>query len=166
MIVSVPYNMFIWTCVNVGKVNVLGADATANCQLPINKDQTIELSGSYSYQRAKNHTNFNSPYYGNQIAYIPEHSGSLAIGWDNPWVSLSLHGSGVSRRWANNQHYDGSEIAGYWDTGLTAYHVFRWGTQLLETRFDLKNIFDTQYEIVHFYPMPGRSWQVSLKYQL
>ena len=36
----------------------------------------------------------------------------------------------------------------------------------LEARFDLKNLFDQQYEIVRLYPMPGRSWQVSLKYQL
>ena len=28
MIVAVPYNMFVWTCVNVGKVKVLGADLT------------------------------------------------------------------------------------------------------------------------------------------
>ena len=166
MIVAIPYNMFIWTCVNVGKVSVLGADATANCQLPIAPNHSIELSGSYSYQQATNRTNPESPYYGNQIAYIPEHSGSLAFGWENPWVSLSLHGSGVSSRWTNNQHTDGSEIDGYWDTGLTAYHIFRWGNQSLETRLDLKNFFDTQYEIVHFYPMPGRSWQVSLKYQL
>jgi len=31
---------------------------------------------------------------------------------------------------------------------------------------DLKNIFDRQYEIVRFYPMPGRSWQLSVKYQI
>lgn len=166
MIVAVPYNMFIWTCVNVGKVHVLGTDVTINCQWPIANSQKLEFSGSYSYQKAENRTNPESPYYGYQIAYIPQHSGSLAIGWENPWLSISLHGSGISKRWANNQHYDGSEIAGYWETGVTAYHSFQWGNQSLEARFDLKNLFDTQYEIVHFYPMPGRSWQVSLKYQL
>ena len=57
-------------------------------------------------------------------------------------------------------------IDGYWDMGLTAWHTFCWGQQQLEARLDVKNLFDAQYEIVHFYPMPGRSWQVSLKYQL
>jgi outer membrane cobalamin receptor len=92
--------------------------------------------------------------------------GSVSVGWENPWVSLSLHGSGVSSRWANNQHYDDTRIDGYWDTGLTAWHTFYWGSQSLEARVDLKNIFDRQYEIVRFYPMPGRSWQLSVKYQL
>jgi outer membrane cobalamin receptor len=72
----------------------------------------------------------------------------------------------VSSRWANNQHYDDTQIDGYWDMGVTAWHAFRWGSQSLEARVDLKNIFDRQYEIVRFYPMPGRSWQLSVKYQL
>ena len=165
MIVAVPYNMVIWTCVNVGKVQVLGADITANATCDISEGHQLQLSGSYSYQQAENRTNTDSPYYGNQIAYVPRHTGSLAIGWVNPWVSFSLHGSGISSRWANNNHYEGSEIDGYWDTGLTAYHTFSWGEQQLEARLDVKNLFDQQYEIVHFYPMPGRSWQASIKYQ-
>ena len=163
MIVAVPYNMFVWTCINVGKVRVLGADVTANSQWAVAPGHTLTLAGNYSYQQAENRTNAESPYYGNQIAYIPCHTGSLSLAWENPWVSLSLHGSGVSSRWANNQHYEGTEIDGYWDTGLTAWHTFRWGRQSLEARIDVKNLFDRQYEIVAFYPMPGRSWQITIK---
>ena len=166
MIVAVPYNMFIWTCVNVGKVNVLGADVTASASCRLGERQDLQLSGGYSYQQAENKTNPASPFYGNQIAYMPKHSGSIALGWENPWLSLSLHGSGVSSRWANNQHYEGTEIAGYWDMGLTAYHIFVLGEQQVEARLDVKNIFNEQYEIVRFYPMPGRSWLLSVKYQL
>ncbi len=166
MIVAVPYNMFIWTCINVGRVRVLGADVTVDGSCDLDGGHKILLSGSYSYQKAENRTNEESEFYGNQIAYIPQHSGSIAIGWENPIVSVSLHGSGVSSRWDNNQHSEGSQIEGYWDTGVTAYHTFCWGGQKLEVRLDIKNILNKQYEIVHFYPMPGRSWQASVKYQL
>ena len=166
MIVAVPYNMFTWTCVNVGKVRVLGADLTVNGEWPIVKGHVVEFSGCYSFQQAENRTNDDSPYYGYQIAYIPKHTGSAAIGWENPWVNVSLHGSGISSRWANNQHYEGTEIAGYWEMGLTLYRNFRWKEQCWEARMDLKNMFNKQYEIVRYYPMPGRSWQVSLKYEL
>jgi len=166
MIVAVPYNMFIWTCVNVGKVNVLGADVTVQASRQLAEGHSLQFSGSYSYQQAENRTNSESPYYGNQIAYIPKHSGSAAVGWDNPWANLSVHLTGVSSRWANNQHYEGTEIEGYWDMGLTVYRHFRWKDQCLEARMDVKNVLNKQYEIVRFYPMPGRSWQVSVKYQL
>ena len=166
MIVAVPYNMFIWTCINVGKVRVLGAEVTSTASYRLSDRQTLQLSGNYSYQQAENRTNPSSPNYGHQIAYIPKHTGSLAVGWENPWVCFSLHGSGISSRWADNNHVEGMKVKGYWDAGLTAYHIFRWGDQQLEARFDVKNLFDTQYEIVQFYPMPGRSWQLSVKYQI
>lgn len=166
MIVAVPYNMFIWTCVNVGKVTVLGVDLTATGSWRPCERHNLELTGSYSYQQAENTTNPASPFYGNQIAYVPRHTGSIALGWENPWLSLSLHGSGISSRWANNQHYEGTKIDGYWDMGLTAYHTFFLGDQTVEARMDVKNLFNEQYEIVRFYPMPGRSWQFSVKYQL
>lgn len=166
MIVAIPYNMFIWTCINVGKVDVFGGELTANMTCRLNQQNSLQVSGNYSCQLAENHTNPSSPYYGNQIAYIPKHTGSVAIGWENPWVNLSLHGSGVSSRWTDNNHYEGTKVKGYWDTGLTAWHTFSWNGQSLEARFDLKNLFDTQYEIVQFYPMPGLSWQLSVKYQI
>ena len=27
----------------------------------------------------------------------------------------------MSKRWANNEHYEGTEVEGYWDMGLTLY---------------------------------------------
>ena len=166
MIVAVPYNMFIWTCINVGKVRVLGTEATFDSQWPVAKGHVLELTGNYCFQQAENRTNEQSPAYGFQIAYIPLHTGSVALAWENPWVNFSVHGSGMSSRWANNQHYEGTEINGYWDMGLTLWHTFCWKRQQLETRVDVKNIFNNQYEIVRFYPMPGRSWLVSVNYQL
>ena len=165
MIVAIPYNMFVWTCVNVGKVHVKGIDATLRANWQMAARQRLTLAGNYTYQRVQNHTNEKSPYYGNQIAYTPEHTGSWSLGWENPWVSLSLHQTLVGSRWSTNEHLDGTKVDGYYDLGATAYRHFRIGRGTLEARFDLKNITDRQYEIVGSYPMPGISYQLSLHYK-
>ncbi len=165
MIVAVPKNMFVWTCVNVGKVHVVGVDATLRARLNLGIHHKLTAMGSYSYQRARNKTNENWSEYDKQIAYLPEHTASASIGYENPWVNLSLHGMGVTSRWATNNHYQGTLIKGYTDFGLTLWRQFQWGGRKLEGRFDLKNIFNKQYEIVIHYPMPGRSFQFTLKYQ-
>ncbi len=159
-IVGVPYNMFIWRTVNLAKVDVKGLDASVKMAYQISNRSELTLFGSYSYQRVVNHTDKTSDNYGKQVAYTPMHSGSVAVGWTNPLLNLSLHGTGMSSRWANNNHYEGTEVDGYWDMGLTAYRT--WGH--FELRGDIKNLLDKQYEIVGHYPMPGRSWQVSVKY--
>ena len=80
-------------------------------------------------------------------------------------VNLTLHGTGVSSRWTNNEHYEGTLIAGYWETGLSAYRHIDLGKGRLQLRGDLKNLFNRQYEIVANYPMPGISWQMTIGYE-
>ena len=166
MIVAVPKNMFVWSCINVGKVRVLGFDTTMRGCLPFSDSHCLTLSGSYSYQQAQNVTNPESPYYKYQIAYIPEHTFSASAGYENPLVNLSVHTVGMSTRWANNEHYEGTSIKAFTDCGLTLWRTFRWGRSQVEGRFDLKNVFNTQYEIVLFYPMPGRSYQLSASFKI
>ena len=76
-IVATPTkNLFIWSMVNLGKVDIKGIDATASLSLqPLDKLR-INLSGNYTYQRALDVTNSNpnSPegkVYKHQIAYTP-----------------------------------------------------------------------------------------------
>ena len=97
---------------------------------------------------------------------MPEHSWAAAVNYENPWVNVSIHGHGVTARWPNNDHYEGTMIDGYKEFGLTAYRAFTWGRHRLEGRVDVKNLFNEQYELVGHYPMPGRSWQLSILYKL
>ena len=76
---------------------------------------------------------------------------------------MSLHGTGISGRWANNNHYEGTHIGGYWDLGLTAYRIVRLCGSEVELRVDVKNILGKQYEIVANYPMPRTAWMVGVK---
>ncbi len=83
--------------------------------------QQLSLQGSYSYQHVA------EPY--RPLVQILWQSGSLypsalgqyCLGVGESLVNVSLHGQGMSKRWANNEHYDGTEVDGYWDMGLTLY---------------------------------------------
>ena len=165
-IMAVPVNMFIWRCINLGRTRVWGLDATARTVWHINGRHTLTATGNYSLQRATNRTNEASPYYGYQLAYVPLSSGGAAVSWENPWVNLSLHGEGTSQRYTTNEHYDGTRLAGYFEWTASAYRVLRFSRHTLELRADLKNLFDRQYEVVKLYPMPGRSYMFTIKYQL
>lgn len=164
-IVAVPYNMFIWTNINVGKVCGHGIEAEAAVEHHFSPRFTLLGTANYGWQRAENRTNKGSRYYGYQLAYIPEHQGCATVSFENPWVNISIHGYAVSKRHANNNHYEGTDLPGYAEFGLTAYRQWRIWQGTLETRADIKNLFDKQYEIVARYPMPGRSWQFSINYK-
>ena len=91
-------------------------------------------------------------------------SGSGAIGLSEegglPFVQEVFASAAAVRK-----YYPETDVAGYLDFGLTAYRNFHLGSGALSLRFDLKNIFDAQYDIVRLYPMPGRSYQFSINYK-
>lgn len=165
-IVAVPLNMFVWTNINVGRVRTLGIDASVFCRYGLAHRHRLLLATSYSYQRATNRTRKDSPYYGYQLAYTPLHSGSASLTYENPWVNVVLDMIATDMRFGTNEHYPDTGIDGYASFGLSLYRRFTTGRHTFDVRFDLKNIFDKSYEIVRFYPMPGRNFQISMSYQL
>ena len=165
MIVAVPYNMFVWTNINVGKVAGHGVEAEATVRQRLGGRSALTATANYTWQRSENRTNKKSEYYGNQIAYVPEHQASAAIAFESPLINVSAHGHGISHRYTNNNHYNGTRMAGYMEMGMTAWREFVVGSGVIEARVDVKNLLDKQYEIVARYPMPGRSWQLSVKYK-
>lgn len=165
-IVAVPFNMFVWTNINVGRVRMMGLDLTAAADWRLNQRHALSLTAAYSHQDVTNRTNRESPYYGNQIAYVPRHTASASLAYTNPWVDVTLHGTGTSMRYANNEHYSGTDISGYCDLGLTLSHSFSVFGHSLELRGDIKNLLNKQYEVVRMYPMPRRSWQLTVRYKL
>lgn len=165
-IVAIPYNMFVWTMTNLGKVRVYGADVTLNATFSISEGQDILLNGTYSYQRAQPRTDPGSHDWMRQVAYIPLNSGSASLSWMNPWVNASIHSTGCSARYTTNQNLPETRVAGYIDTGISLFRKFRFGRYSVEIKGDLLNIFDKQYEIVARYPMPGRSWKLSAEFEI
>ncbi|MCM1355351.1 MAG: TonB-dependent receptor [Staphylococcus sp.] len=165
-IVAIPYNMFLWTVVNLDKARIIGVDLTGSLTFPLVRRQKLVLTGNYSYQLAQPRTDPTSKEYNKQIAYIPRHSGNLSLGYENPWVNLSVHSTAVSCRFATNDDNPATRLGGYLDMGLTAYRTFHLFNHAFELRGDVMNLLDKRYMVVARYPMPGRSWRVSLKFTL
>lgn len=163
-IVAVPYNMFVWTMTNMGKVHSYGMDVTLDSRIPVYNEQSLVITGNYSWQHAVSRTSRDMLDWNKQLPYTPEHSGALSITWENPWVSVGVHATGCSLRYATKENVPDTKMSGYVDFGFTAYHIFKFMGHELDIRADLMNAFNKQYEVVARYPMPGRSFRGSVKF--
>ena len=165
-IVAMPYNMFVMTMTNLGRVRILGLDATINADFRLSERHDLLVSGNYSYQRAAPRTDRAMNDWMKQVAYTPLNSGSWSLTWRNPWANIVAHGSGCSARYPTSTNIESTRIAGYMETGFAVYREFYLKDCSIEARADLINAFDRRYEIVARYPMPGRSWTVSIAFKL
>ena len=168
-IVALPTaSQFRWTMMNFGKVDIDGAELEAcfswdkNKRWESRKDALAwNLTARYTYQRAMNRL---EPYAGNQIPYIPLHSGSVTAtvawkGWRADWTS-SFTGLRYSAA-ANTPDY---EVAPFSLSDLRLekrLETGRFGNYTI--RLSLNNVFNSRYEVVQHYPMPGRNFLIGVE---
>lgn len=166
-IVSIPYDMFKWTNVNLGSVHSHGIDVTAHVNHQLSTQHMLIMACNYTLQKVRDRTGGKeSKYYDYQVAYTPEYSGGASLAWENPWVNISANAILSASRWPNNEHYHGTMLPGYSNVGITLYRDLSIKDCKLHLRFDIKNILNEQYEIVGNYPMPGRSWMATARMKI
>jgi outer membrane cobalamin receptor len=185
---------FRWTMLNLGMVKINGVDVTAqaNLLLPLQFYLTTKLQ--YTYQTAIDVTDPNDTYYGDQIPYIPWHSGSVVgmFGWQNDWQQYGLNYSFiyVGERYNQKENilYNYTQpwythdlsLFGEWDIKLNRNSELRTNTDqdsqnskfkiqnyiTLRVALDVNNLLSQDYDVILNYPMPKRNYKctVSITY--
>lgn len=160
-IVSFP-STYVWKMVNFGKASITGLDATLSLDIPFVGKTDLRLDATYTYQHAVDKTNPEKNYYGHQLPYTPRHSGNVSILWKNPWIHVGWQMQAVGERWSMIQCTDEYHMKSYREHTFTLSRDVRLGQgRNLRLSGSLLNAFDCQYEVIQYYPMPGRSFQAS-----
>ena len=164
-IVAVP-TMFIWKMQNVGEVSMYGTDVTASVLWKTFSWLNVHASANYSLQYALDITDPASKSYRHQIPYTPRHCGNANFTLETTWVNISYRMSACGKRYIKNQNIPSNAIAGYADHCLSLNREFNLGKKhpyKLLVSLEGLNLADNNYEIIHYYPMPGRSYRLTLR---
>lgn len=159
-------NVFTWTMLNYGKVDIMGFDLNAELSFSLGADCFIDFNAAYTFNRAVNVTDKSAPDYGHQIPYTPRLSGSGSIGFRSPYVNVcySLIWSGA--RYAVNQNYAENRLPGYTDHSLSLSHEFKFHHgHSLNLMFEMLNLAGKNYAVIRYFPMPGRQFRGSIQYK-
>ncbi|KAA6330302.1 hypothetical protein EZS27_020971, partial [termite gut metagenome] len=163
-IVAIPVkNLFVWSVVNLGQVDMKGMDVSAHIRLQPWRKTSIDLSGNYTYQQALDVTDSNGKTYKHQIAYTPRISGSGQASLIMPWFNLSYTFLFSGKRYVLGQNSTENRMNGYSDHSLSVNKEFKLGKRDASLTVETLNFLDKNYEIVRYFPMPGRSVRATLK---
>lgn len=158
-IVAFP-TTYVWKTVNYGKVHASGIDITAAASLSLPLDAELTITGAYSWQRAINLSDPHAGDYHGQLPYTPRHSGNAAATVSTRWIRIGYSAVAVGKRYFMSQNIPANEIKAYVEQTLTAGREFSFGPATLDLRAELVNLGNVSYEVIRFYPMPGRSWRL------
>lgn len=164
-IVAVP-TMFVWKMSNVGEVETVGVDVNVASAVRLTEDFRLHLSAAYNFMQAEDVTDRDSKLWRQQIVYTPRHSGSGNLTWSTPWCELAYNVVYASERYRMPQNTADNRIRPYADHSLSLFRTLRWGRHTMKLQADALNLGGKNYEIVRFYPMPGRNYKFTVTYYL
>ena len=159
-IIAFP-STYVWKMQNYGKVHITGIDATLATAIPLSKSVNLNLSGNYSWQKALDVTNPEAKNYKHQLPYTPEHNGNVSATLEMPWVNVGYTVTMVSKRYFLAQNIEANRIDGYSEHTATLWREFKLGKCGLRLQAEIINLTDAQYDVIKYYPMPGRSWRLT-----
>ncbi len=162
-IIAIPgRNLFLWTMKNIGEVEITGIDIVGKFTSKLSSSINFHMESSYTFQNAVDVTNPDSRIYGDQIPYTPRHSASSSLGIENPWISIDYNILYSGKRYTLPENIVANELKSYIDQSISLCHNFKFRKWSLYVCGEILNLADTQYEIVNYYPMPGRSYKITI----
>lgn len=162
-IVALP-TMFIWRMLNLGEVQITGIDLNASTYFTVAEAVQINLSGNYTFQNAIDTTDPSDKNYRDQIPYTARHSGNIALTCLTKWVNLGYTATIMGKRYSLPQNIDANLIEGYTDQNININREFEFKNFAMKLQAEVLNVFDVNYDVIKYYPMPGRQYRFTVRF--
>lgn len=156
----------IWTPHNIATVHSRGVETENKLQWQLNNGWSLHLGVNTSYVIATTQSSYiaNDNSIGKQIPYTPRYNGQLNAGFSYKHLYINYNHTYTGYRFITT---DESEYILPYNTGnLQATYDLYLAHCPLSVSLQCNNIWDQQYQVVAYRPMPGINWLAGLKLTL
>ena len=163
-IVAIPRSsMAVWSVVNYGKVEIQGMDLNATAHIQTGTQWLWQIGGTYTYQNALNKTNPESETYNKRIPYTARHSATGTVGLKTSWIELNYNLLYCGKRYYGEDNRPTSQMKPFTEHGVSLLRTVHLKKTAFTFTAECLNLLNEQYEVVHSYPMVGRSFRLGIK---
>lgn len=146
---------FIYMPVNVNKAKTTGVEINTSLQLITN---ILDIVGNYTYLDAKNKSD--GEYCNKFLVYRSRHNLNLSLNFNWNSFSFAYDYRYVSKQFGDEANSSEFEIDPYNISDFTLRYMHKFDNWQPILTFQIKNIFDENYQIIRSYPLPGREFRV------
>ena len=160
-----PGESYYWEADNLNNILTSGLE-TSVCLSYTSERMSASLNAGYTYTRASSSdlSAGNTLSSGKQLIYTPANQANflMRVDWQRFYSSFNSNYTGKRFLTADNSQY----LPQYAISDLKLGLRFKTATTSYDAGFIIENIFNAMYQNIAYYPMPGRSYLLSLTFQL
>lgn len=157
---------FRWTMLNLGHVEIRGVDVMLEAMMAPWRELTVTTKLQYTYQRAQDFTDPADSFYGDQIPYIPWHSGSAILGLGFRGISLNYSFIYVGERYSQSENIVYNHMLPWYTSDVSLAYDLEWRGAEFRFLAEVNNLLGQDYDVIVNYPMPGRNYRFTVRVEI
>ncbi len=164
-ILWIPVSGNLWSPENIQTVRARGIEANGSTNIMIGK-VLFKINAGYSYTRSTNEkqTGANDNSSGKQLIYLPVNNFNGNFTFLYKGFVINYRQSFTGLRYITR---DNSDYLPAYNTGDIIFSkTVKLGKFGIKLQFNIFNLYNTEYQSVAYYPMPGRNYRLSLLFKL
>lgn len=163
-IIAVPgKNLFRWSMQNLGKVQIRGLDVNTQTSWRISDAVAMTAAITYTYQQAVDVTDVKLNY-GDQIPYVPVHSGSFLAGANYKNVAFNYSYIYTGERYNQSTNNVYNYVPAWYTHDISFFYTGKMKTGQYKVSLEINNLLNQYYEVIANFPLPGRYYRLGLTY--
>lgn len=159
-----PGESYYWEAGNIGNIVTSGLESCLDVIYTL-QGFNVRLNAGYAFTKAAiaGAGRDSQELSGNQLVYIPQNqlNAILKISWQHFYSALTSSNTGKRFLTADNSQY----LPQYSVSDLTLGIKLDAGNISCDWGFIVENLFNSSYQNIAYYPMPGRSFLLSIVFQ-
>ncbi|MBK7128212.1 MAG: TonB-dependent receptor [Crocinitomicaceae bacterium] len=165
-IIAIPTkDLFNWSMQNIGIISTKGTDLSLLIQYRLKKI-SFTWNTTYTYNLSTDITSEESNSYGDQVPYVPFHSGTFGMLAEFYNFQLGCQGLYTGGRYILNENNYANYLEKITDINLQlAMKLELSKTMNFRLSVACKNILNKNYEVIKSFPMPGRHVEFKLNFE-
>ena len=159
-IVAFP-TTFAWRMTNFGRVDICGLDLGGHAEWHTGR---VQWNGTVhaAWQDARDRTDASPAAAAAALPYTPAWNGNAALTCRTPWLTVGWTLQWMGERYSSVMQSERYRLPAFAGHDLTLSRAIYLKGVELGLRASLLNVFNSQYEIVQYYPMPGRHFRIGV----
>ncbi|NOX84550.1 MAG: TonB-dependent receptor [Chlorobi bacterium] len=164
-----PGNFQYWSPQNIAEVFARGLEFTFRVQGTKGNFSYYGFA-EYAFTKTTNESQVaeRAGYDGKQLIYIPTHSanGFVHAAYKGFYLGWNVHFTGERNTSLNSEESYSNTLPAYFLNDVSAGKILMLKKARLELRFRVNNLFNENYQAVRWRAMPGRNYELSVKFNL
>lgn len=157
--------LFRWTMLNLGEVEIKGLDLSTQAIWLVGNQLYFSTRFTYTFEEALDVTQSQvKSYYRHQIPYIPRHSGTALLGLTYKDWQLNYNFIYTGERYNQNANLPENYEQPWYTSDIAASKLFSLNQTKIKLGLEINNLLNQNYSVIRNYPMPGRNYRVSLRF--